>query len=76
MIDLDGNGLINSEELKIAFQAQIDDEEQDQIWQQVIAEVDKNGDGVISPEEFRQMMEEVMKKEVMVTVTEEFTEIG
>ena len=71
MIDLDGNGLINSEELKIAFQAQLDDEEQDQIWQQVIAEVDKNGDGVISPEEFRQMMEEVMKKEVMVAVTEE-----
>ena len=71
MIDLDGNGLINSEELKIAFQAQLDDEEQDSIWQQVIAEVDKNGDGVISPEEFRQMMEEVMKKEVMVTATEE-----
>ena len=71
MIDLDGNGLINGEELKIAFQAQLDDEEQDTIWQQVIAEVDKNGDGVISPEEFRQMMEEVMKKEVMVSVTEE-----
>ena len=71
MIDLDGNGLINGEELKIAFQAQLDDEEQDTIWQQVIAEVDKNGDGVISPEEFRQMMEEVMKKEVMVTATEE-----
>ena len=71
MIDLDGNGLINGEELKIAFQAQLDDEEQDTIWQQVIAEVDKNGDGVISPEEFRQMMEEVMKKEVMVPVTEE-----
>lgn len=71
MIDLDGNGLINGEELKIAFQAQLDDEEQDTIWQQVIAEVDKNGDGVISPEEFRQMMEEVMKKEVMVAVTEE-----
>ena len=71
MIDLDGNGLINGEELKIAFQAQLDDEEQDSIWQQVIAEVDKNGDGVISPEEFRQMMEEVMKKEVMVAVTEE-----
>ena len=31
---------------------------------QVIAEVDKNGDGVISPEEFRLMMGQIIKREV------------
>ena len=48
--DKDGNGFIDSDELKEIFQ--VGNNEDAQIWQEMIKEVDTNGDSQISFQEF------------------------
>lgn len=53
-MDKDGSGEITLKEIKdVLGQSQ---NISDDVWEQIIAEADKNGDGVISFEEFMQMM--------------------
>lgn len=49
----DGSGTIDADELKEILGGQIQDEA---VWNEIIKEVDTNGDGVISLEEFTEMM--------------------
>ena len=60
IIDLDGNGFINQEELEEFFHS--NQGEQDDLIKQIIKEVDKNGDGVISFSEFEVMMKQYLLK--------------
>lgn len=52
--DVDGNGTISANELRKIFEAHSGME--DTIWQQIIEQVDKNGDGEIDINEFKDMM--------------------
>lgn len=49
----DGNGLLSKEEIKNTFKSVCYDEAQ---WAKLIKEVDINGDGQISLQEFKEMM--------------------
>ena len=62
--DADGNGLITPDELKKAFQGyeMVDDPDGEQIWEEIMREVDKNGDNAISPEEFNEVMVSILEK--------------
>lgn len=51
----DGNGTIDASELKEILGGQLQDMDED-VWDDIIREVDTNGDGVISLEEFTEMM--------------------
>ncbi len=55
MFDLDANGQITPRELKYILGAKNSDIK-DEEWEQMIAEYDKNGDGMINFEEFKKMM--------------------
>lgn len=54
MFDKDGGGSISTEEIRqvLSFGQNLDDD----VIQQIIKQVDENGDGEISYEEFSQMM--------------------
>ena len=52
--DIDGNGFIDTDELKTVLVA--DDDMDDYIMNKIIRQVDKDGDGQISFEEFKSMM--------------------
>jgi calcium-dependent protein kinase len=54
MYDIDGSGTISKDELKAIFGKQ--KEYGDEFWENMIREVDKNGDGVIDIHEFSDMM--------------------
>lgn len=47
MLDADGNGCIEKDELKKAFGGADVSAKGEKIWDQIMAEVDKNNDGVI-----------------------------
>ena len=51
-LDLDGDGTITREELKKTFGGGHVSAKGEAVWNQIMAEVDKNGDGEISFEEF------------------------
>lgn len=53
MFDKDGSGTITSEELKETLGQENEDQN---IWKQIIEEVDQNGDGVIDLKEFLSLM--------------------
>jgi len=55
MFDKDGSGEISADELKEVLGGSLEDMD-DTVWQQIVKEVDTNGDGVISREEFTAMM--------------------
>lgn len=55
MFDKDGGGSISAEEIKEALGMTGDDTMNDKI-QQIMKEVDDNGDGEISFDEFKEMM--------------------
>uniref|UniRef100_A0A0G4HAB5 Calcium-dependent protein kinase 1 n=1 Tax=Chromera velia CCMP2878 TaxID=1169474 RepID=A0A0G4HAB5_9ALVE len=52
--DTDGSGKISSKELAHIFG--VGDKMDQQLWEQIIGEVDKNGDGEVDLNEFKQMM--------------------
>lgn len=54
MIDTDGSGYITIDELKVAFD--INQGNEDKIYKQIMNEVDKNHDGLISFSEFSEVM--------------------
>lgn len=60
MFDRDGNGVITEDELN-HFLKKDKDKKQAEIWKQVISQVDKNGDGKIQFDEFKEMMHEFVK---------------
>lgn len=65
MLDLDGNGKISKDELKTVLGS---DEtyqgKEDSFWDEMIAEVDKNGDGEIDYHEFIEMMKNISLKKI------------
>lgn len=54
--DRDGSGTISSDEIRAIMGGSSED---DSLWQQVINEVDLNGDGVIELSEFKEMMQRI-----------------
>lgn len=57
--DVDGNGKISAKELKITFCE--GDQVAEGVWQDLIAEVDNNGDGEIDLTEFKLMMHSLFR---------------
>lgn len=62
MFDTDGSGTISSEEIKDFFS--MSDGGDDSFAQELIEEVDKNGDGEISFNEFKEMMEKLFTNKI------------
>ena len=65
IFDKDGNGTISCEELRSVFHgaacgAAALEEEDESLWEQIMAEVDRNHDNVISYQEFNEAMMEVI----------------
>ena len=58
MIDTDNSGTISMDELKSAFE--MTTKKDDELWEQVMLEVDQNKDGIISLEEFTAAMSKVV----------------
>ena len=68
MFDQDGNGQISITELKNVFQGGCNmDKEDEQLWQLIMDEVDKNHDNVISHEEFNSAMHAVMDQRTVTS---------
>lgn len=61
MIDQDNSGLITVDELKAVFDTG-GDKKDNSLWIEIMKEVDQNGDGQISYEEFTDAMTEILKK--------------
>ena len=55
----DNSGMVTADELKEVFS--VGKNISKQVWQEVISEVDKNGDGMIDFEEFKIMMSSLIK---------------
>jgi calcium-dependent protein kinase len=60
IIDKDGSGTITVDELKATFESQGTQKDQ-QLWKEIMKEVDVNGDGEISYQEFTDGMRKFMK---------------
>lgn len=63
MFDKDGNGQISIDELRAVFHGGIVsalDDDDEEIWEQIMQEVDRNNDQVISYAEFNSAMLEVI----------------
>jgi calcium-dependent protein kinase len=58
LFDLDANGQITPRELKHIL-GNKDSDIKDEEWEQIIADYDKNGDGMINFQEFKNMMENI-----------------
>lgn len=58
MYDRDGSGAISTDELKevLGVGAQISED----VWLKILSEVDENGDGEVSFEEFKTMMQRLL----------------
>ena len=56
IFDRDGSGDISIQELKEVFHGLGDDLENDEVFKQIMQEVDKNNDQVISMREFNEAM--------------------
>ena len=55
MFDQDGGGAITFDEIRAVLGG--DDDLNDEVWKAIVDEVDKDGNGEIDYEEFRQMMQ-------------------
>ena len=64
MIDTDSSGMISIEELKAAFDCQGNHthDQEDELFKQMMQEVDKNGDNQISFDEFTDAMTALLKR--------------
>ena len=62
MFDTDGDGTISKEELKAVFGGGHVNQRGEQVWDEIMAEVDKNQDGEISFEEFESGMKRVIQQ--------------
>ncbi len=63
LIDRDGNGTITIDELKGAFETGKDHHKDTSLWENIMKEVDKDGDNKISKDEFFNAMTEVLKQQ-------------
>lgn len=61
MIDHNGNGFIEVNELEKCFQ--YEESPNESIWQQLIKEADTDGNGLIDYQEFKQVMNQLIKDE-------------
>jgi calcium-dependent protein kinase len=63
LFDQDGSGSISSEEIKrvLGVGKKFGDEK---IWDQILKEVDRNGDGVITFDEFKYMMQKFLSHDL------------
>ena len=55
LMDADGNGSISRQELRNVFETS--EKKDEQLWIQIFDEVDVNGDGAITFDEFKQTMD-------------------
>ena len=62
MFDTDGDGSISREELKAVFGGGHVNQRDEAVWDEIMAEVDKNQDGEISFEEFEEGMKKVISQ--------------
>ncbi len=60
MFDKDKSGLITTDELKLVLGQ--DSNISEKVWKQMISNIDENGDGELSYEEFRDMMYKILDK--------------
>lgn len=63
IIDSDGSGQITMEELKAAFQTSASTKKDQELWENIMKEVDKDGDNKISKVEFSNAMTAMLKNE-------------
>jgi Ca2+-binding EF-hand superfamily protein len=61
--DTDQSGLISIRELREAFD-KMGTKKEETLWLDIMAEVDKNGDNMISFEEFADSMQDVIRRRV------------
>lgn len=62
MFDTDNNGTISRQELKQFFETS--EKKDDELWNEIFNEVDIDGDGEITFEEFKRGMTSALKKDV------------
>ena len=62
MLDLNGDGSISKDELKAVFGGGAVSQRGEQVWDEIMAEVDKNNDGEISYGEFTEAMTAVLQQ--------------
>ena len=60
LFDADGDGSITCEEIKMVFRGGAVVQKDEAVWEQIMAEVDVNRDGLISYEEFKNAMFDVL----------------
>jgi len=63
MLDADGDGRIDQQELLNVFGNGVGGNSQgEELWGEIMKDIDKDGDGLISFEEFNSTMNEVIQK--------------
>ena len=60
MFDADGDGTVTKDELKSVFGGGHVSQRGEDVWDEIMDEVDKNNDGVISFDEFENAMKAVL----------------
>ncbi len=64
LIDRDNSGMITIDELKAVFGGNHADEKDENLWIDIMKEVDKNNDNQISFEEFTDVMTQLLKRQI------------
>ena len=62
MFDVDGDGSVSKDELKLVFGGGHVSQRGEHVWDEIMEEVDKNNDGVISYDEFENAMKVVLQQ--------------
>lgn len=62
MMDVDGDGTLTKDELMQVFGDANVTERGEQIWDEIVASVDSNNDGIIDFEEFERAMKSVLRQ--------------
>ena len=66
MIDANGDGELTKDELKAVFGGGHVSQRGEQVWDDIMKEVDHNSDGVITIEEFESAMRQIVNKQSSV----------